>query len=322
VSWASSAAPTATISGPTPVGGVAERRLDDGSSRGGAGKHIVDALIEERAPTLFGNPATRWAMRHLLQPLLHYKEAVRAADMIAPLSGPEIMGLAVRELQIDVGTLGLYRLPARGRVVVAPNHPTGLADGVAVYEALRRVRDDLWFLANSDAIRWARGLADIIIPVEWVKSRRRQQGARRLLADVGEAFRNEAAVVIFPSGRISYMTWRGLRERPWLATAVTLARKFEAPILPLHIRARNSALFYALSQVSAELRDVTIFNELLNKHGRRFELTFGDLIDPADLPGDAGEAVALLQHHVEHELPRASRLPPALPRRRKLAARA
>lgn len=287
-----------------------------------AGKHIVDTLIEERAPTLFGFAPTRWAMRHLFQPVLHYREAVRAADLISTLSGPEIMRLAARELALEVGTLGLYRLPARGRVVIAPNHPTGLADGVAIYEALGRVREDLWFLANSDAIRWAKGLADIIIPVEWVKSKRNPTGSRRLLVDVGNAFRNEQAVIIFPSGRISYMTWRGLRERPWLATAVTLARKFEAPILPVHIRARNSALFYALSQISAELRDVTIFHELLNKRGRRFELTFGDLIDPADLPSDAGEAVGLLQHHVEHELPRASRLRPALPRRRKVPARA
>ena len=287
-----------------------------------AGKQIVDTLIEERAPTLFRYAPTRWAMRHLLQPILHYREAVWAADLISTLSGPEIMARAVREIEIEIGTLGLYRLPARGRVVIAPNHPTGLADGVAIYEALRQVRPDIWFIANSDAIRWAKGLGDIIIPVEWVKSKRSTVGSRRLLADLGTAFRNEQAVIIFPSGRISYMTWRGLRERPWLATAVTLARKFEAPILPVHIRARNSALFYALSQVSAELRDVTIFNELLNKRGRRFELTFGDLIDPADLPADAGEAVGLLQHHVEHELPRASRLRPALPRQRKVAVRA
>jgi putative hemolysin len=232
------------------------------------------------------------------------------------------MALAVSELEMGIGTLGLYRVPGQGRVVIAANHPTGLADGVAIYEALRRVRPDIWFLANSDAIRWAKGLGDIIIPVEWVKDKRSQSGSRRLLADVGKAFRNEQAVIIFPSGRISYMTWRGLRERPWLATAVTLARKFEAPILPVHIRARNSALFYTLSQISAELRDVTIFNELLNKRGRRFELTFGDLIEPADLPPDAGEAVSLLQHHVEHELPRASRLRPALPRQRNMTVRA
>ena len=36
----------------------------------------------------------------------------------------------------------------------------GLADGVAIYEALRRIRPDIWFIANSDAIRWAKGLGE------------------------------------------------------------------------------------------------------------------------------------------------------------------
>lgn len=282
-------------------------------------QHIVDALVEERAPTLFGHPATRWAMRLLLHRLLGYDEAVAAVDSVAALPGHAIMAHAVRELQVDVRTLGQYRLPAHGRVLVVPNHPTGLADGVAVWEALRRVRPDLHFLANGDAIRLASGMADLIIPVEWVKSKRNPAGSRRLLRDVAAAFEGGAAVVIFPSGRIAYMTPRGLRERAWMPTVVTLARRFEAPILPLHVRARNSALFYGLSQVSAELRDVTLFKELLNKRGRRFELTFGDLIDPADLPVDNGEAAALLQRHVEDELPRASRLRPALPQGPKLA---
>ena len=49
---------------------------------------------------------------------------------------------------------------------------------------------------------------------------------------------------------------------------MTLARRFSAPIVPLHIRARNSWLFYALSQLSHELRDITLFHELLNKEDR------------------------------------------------------
>jgi putative hemolysin len=286
------------------------------------GRRTVDTLIAERAPTLFRLTPTRWAMQHLLQPVLHYREAVEAANRVAHLGGHDIMALAVREIGIEVRTLGLYRVPAHGRVILAPNHPTGLADGVALCEALRRVRSDIHILANRDAIRLAAGLADIIIPVEWVKSRRSPGDSRRVLADVGNAFRAESAIIIFPSGRIAYMTPRGLRERPWLPTVVTLARRFEAPILPVHIRSRNSWLFYALSQVSAELRDVTLFHELLNKRGRPFELTFGDLVDPQDLPADPAEAVRLLRHHVEHDLPRASRLRPTLPRRRKLAARA
>lgn len=286
------------------------------------GKRIVDALIGERAPTLYGFPPSRWAMQRLLQPILHYREAVEVADRIAGMGGHDIMALGVSRLRLQVRTLGLYRVPSHGRVILAPNHPTGLADGVAIWEALRRVRPDLRILANRDAIRLAAGLADLMIPVEWVKSRRNPGDSRRVLADVGNAFRAEEAIVIFPSGRIAHMTVRGLRERPWLATVVTLARRFEAPILPVHIRARNSWLFYGLSQLSAELRDVTLFHELLNKGDRPFELTFGDLVDPHDLPPDPAEAVRLLQHHVEHDLPRASRLRPTLPRRRKLAARA
>lgn len=276
--------------------------------------HIVDRLIEERAPALFSHAPTRWAMRHLLYPWLGYHEAKAAADRAVSLSGPEIMDLAIRQIGMDIRTLGLIRLPPSGRLIIAANHPTGLADGVVVWNALKSVRQDLFILANSDAIRFAPGLADIFIPVEWVKNKRSPGSSRRMLADLAGVFRKEAALVIFPSGRLAYMHWRGLRERPWLSTVVTLARKFKAPILPLHIRARNSWAFYALSQVSHELRDVTLFHELLNKGGRRFELTLGLPIDPDDLPSDPAEAVSRLQHHVEHELPRASRQHPRIVR--------
>jgi len=282
--------------------------------------HIVDLLIEERAPFLLHQPVTRWLMRHLLYPVLGYADARAAVDRIYDLPGPAIMDLGVDELGLRVSSLGLSRLPRQGRVVIVANHPTGLADGVAVWQALRPIRRDLMMLANSDAIRIAPGLRDVFIPVEWTKGKRSQAGSRRLLTDVAGAFRREVALVIFPSGRISYLRWRGLTERPWLATAVSLARKFKAPIYPLHVRARNSALFYALSQISTELRDVTLFNELLNKHGQRYELTLGLPIDPDELPEDPQAAIEALQRHVEHELPRASRQQPRieLARRRPL----
>lgn len=304
----------------------ARRRVDmgDGSGRGGGdgvGRRTIDALLAERAPTLTRYAPTRWLLHRLLRPVLHYEEAVAAAGRIATMGGRRIMEHGVEHIGLEVRTLGVARIPRHGRLIVAPNHPTGLADGVAIFEALRPVRDDVKILANGDAIRLAPGLADVIIPVEWVKAKRSTTGSRRILKDVGEAFRAESAVVIFPSGRIAYMTPRGLKERPWLATVAAFSRKFGAPILPVHIRARNSALFYALSRLGPELRDITLFHELLNKGGRPFELTVGDLIQPADLPPDPAEAVRLLQHHVEHELPRASRLRPALQgRRQELAA--
>jgi putative hemolysin len=192
------------------------------------------------------------------------------------------------------------------------NHPTGLADGVALWRGLSPVRADLRILANGDALRIAPALSEVFIPVAWDASRRSSAGSRRVLGEIARALHDEAALVFFPSGRLAYLRWHGLAERPWLPTVVTVARKFAAPILPMHIRARNSWLFYALSQLSHELRDVTLFHELLNKRGRMFELTIGLPIDPADLPADPVTAVTLLQRHVEHELPRASKAHPLI----------
>lgn len=283
------------------------RERDQGEQR-----HIVDLLIEERAPVLLHRPVSAWLMRHLLYPVLGYAAARATVDRIQGLPGAAVMDLAVRELALRVAVLGLARLPRAGRVVIAANHPTGLADGVAVWQAFRRTRPDLMMLANGDAIRIAAGLREVFIPVEWARARRTQAGSRRLLADLAEAMAQERAVVLFPSGRLAYLRWRGLTERPWLGTAISLARRFGAPILPLHIRARNSALFYALSRLGTELRDVTLFHELLNKRGQRYTLTLGQPIDPAALPDDPAEAIGLLQRHVEHDLPRATARQPSL----------
>jgi putative hemolysin len=274
--------------------------------------HVVDQLIEERAPSLLRRPIGRWLTRHVLYPPLGYHEAKSAIDRVQGFSGARILTYAADEIAMRVRMLGGSRLPAKGRVVIAANHPTGLADGVALWHALSPIRGDLRILANGDALRIAPSLGDIFIPVEWMKSRRNAAGSRRVLGELARVLREEGALVFFPSGRLAFLHWQGLKERPWLPTVVSVARKFGAPILPLHIRACNSWLFYALSQFSHELRDVTLFHELLNKRGRRFELTLGLPIEPAELPDDPAEAVRLLQHHVEIELPRACRVHPRI----------
>ena len=264
--------------------------------------HLVDQLIRERAPRLFGAAPSRWLMRRFLYPVLGYEEAVRIADAVAPLSGRAAMALLRRELGLEVAVHGLEHVPRRGRLMIVANHPTGLADGVALWQALAERRPDLRLFVNRDALRVVPSCADLFIPVEWVKTKRTHAGSREVFRLTAAAFRDEAALVMFPSGRLAYLGPAGIRERPWLPTPINLARKHHAPILPLHIEAQNSALFYGLSQLSRELRDVTLFHELLNKRGRRFEVRIGPPLNPASLPPDPAAAIADLQRYVESGL--------------------
>jgi putative hemolysin len=262
-------------------------------------RHIIDQLIHERAETLLGRPVLGALGRAVLYPLLGYREAVRVADTMASLRGFEAMAFLSRELELDVRVRNDAVLPRAGAALIVGNHPTGIADGVVLFDALAPRRPDFTMFANRDAVRVAPTLADLIIPVEWLPDRRSRARMRETLQETQRAFRDARLVAMFPSGRLAWMDGGVLRERPWLPTAVSLARRHRVPIVPMHIEGRNSALFYLFSRLSTQLRDVTLFHEVLNKRGMRYVVTFGDPIPAEALDGDAEAVTARLQAHVE-----------------------
>lgn len=266
-----------------------------------SGKHIVDVLIEERAPRLMQRPRLWRAIQSVLYPALGYRRAVALADEIAPRPGPSAMDWTESFLQLRVQPWGLDAIPSQGGCVVVANHPGGIADGVAVWAALRQRRPDLCFFANRDALRVCPGLADIVLPVEWRTQSRRRDSTRETLRAALSAFRDGRCVVIFPAGRMAEWSWKrwGLKEKPWLPTAISLARRFDAPVIPLGVRQRMPFLYYALAQVSDELKDMTVFQGFMDKRRARYKLTFGTPVDPKSLPANEGEATEILRQRCE-----------------------
>lgn len=261
--------------------------------------HIVEQLIAERAPKLMARPRLFKAVKPLLYRLLAYDAAVFLADSIKPLSGRDAFKRVAHHISPRTAVTGLSELPKTGRCVVIANHPTGLADGLAVFQAIRDRRPDHCYLANADALRVIPKGEDIIIPVEWVKDKRSHAKARNTLLEIKKALEAERCVVIFPSGRLAQLSWTGLKEKQWESSAAMVARKYKAPIIPLNIKARNSILYYVFTKLNAELRDITLFHELLNKKGKIFRLTFGEAIDPQTLPKNADEATTSIRETVE-----------------------
>jgi putative hemolysin len=265
-------------------------------------EHIVDRLIAERAPRLAATPA--WpVLRPLLYSFLDYAKARRMADAIADLPGHAAMEHVSAMLSVKVAVQGLEHAPVRRRLIVVCNHPTGIADGVAVYDAFKGVRPDICFYANSDAHRVSRRLDEVLIPVEWVETKRTRERTRETLLLTREALEAERCLVIFPAGRLARRQADGsLADPPWAASAVSLARKYETAILPVHVAGPWSGLFHFFNRFSSELRDITLFHELLNKQGRAFALTVGAPIRPEVLEGEPSDAALRLKHFVEREL--------------------
>lgn len=263
--------------------------------------HIVDTLIAERGQKIVYHPL--WpVMRPFLYTLLRYAKAVEFADDIANMPGFQAFEYLSNILRLDINVVNGERIPEKGGFIMVSNHPTGIADGVAVFDLLKRRRPDMMFFANRDAIRVNPRFAEVIIPVEWREEHKSKLKARETLKLTNRAIEEQKATVLFPSGRIAYWANGRLNERPWKTSAVGLARKYDLPILPVHMKARNSGLFYWFAKWSTELRDMTVFHELLNKKGDRFDFTIGELISPERLEGDLNDVTAALEHHTVHAL--------------------
>ncbi len=265
--------------------------------------HIVDELIAERGQKIVKNPL--WpVMRPLLHVVLHYRQAINFADAIANLPGHDAMEYASRLLNLELRVHNEDRIPKTGGFMMVSNHPTGIADGVAVFDLLKNRRPDMMIFANRDAIRVNPRFADVIIPVEWREEYKSNLKARETLKITTRAIQDGKVTVLFPSGRIAYWANGRLNERPWKVSAVGLARKYGLPVLPVHMSARNSGLFYWLSKWSTELRDMTVFHEVLNKKSNIFEFNIGKLIAPEQLQGDPAEVTKALEHHCVQALSR------------------
>lgn len=264
--------------------------------------HIVDVLIAERAPRLTASPF--WpVVRPALYGVLGYGAAVRMADAIQPLSGAGTFDYISDLLKLKVATTNLDRLPAKGRCVVVCNHPTGIADGVAVFDAIEQRRSDMIFFANADAIRVSPRLDETIIPVEWVHEKRTREKTRSTLNAAREAFEAERCVVMFPAGRLARVDKEGqITDPEWAPTAASMARKYDAPVVPMHVTGPYSRLFHTFDRFSQELRDVTLFHELLNKEGKNFGVDVGLPIPAERLDVDAAKATEALKHFTERTL--------------------
>lgn len=261
-------------------------------------KDRLEPLIAERAPWLKrGGFAVRSA-RSVLDRLLCYDAAVAFATELDPQRSRDIMDVAASRLARRVDVSGAEHIPAIGPALVVANHPTGIGDGIMLWHAIARTRPDAFFYANSDILRVLPQMKDLICPVEWRQDKRTRSKTRATMAYTRTAFENGRLGVIFPSGRLAKRRNLTLHERPWMTSAAMLARKFDLPVIPVNIQARNSYIFYLFDLMHPSLRDITLFHETLNKDRQTFRITIGRPLPARTLSADTCTATQTLRDAV------------------------
>jgi len=264
--------------------------------------HPIDQIIEERCPKLMSNKFFWSLVRPTIYKVFKYQTAKNITDDISNKSGYGCFEYLTNLLNFNLEIKNLNNIPKKGPIILAGNHPTGLTDGIVMFEVLKDRRPDYTLYANIDMIKLSKGFEDIIIPVDWNEKNKTAQKSREILKRTKMTLNKGNCLLVFPSSRLSKRVGLKLIERPWLNTIIKLSKKYNAPIIPFHMTGHNSLFYYFLDIFNEELKNISLFSELVNKKEFKYKITFGKIIDPDSLKADLQKETEKIQKYVEFTL--------------------
>lgn len=235
----------------------------------------VDALLEQHFPRFSNRPLITLPIRSLLRRLLREEQFVRFAEQYPHLRGMEFVEQVLETLQCTYTVSDRERenIPVSGRVMIIANHPIGSLDGLALLKLVHDSRPDVRVVAND--------LLETITPLRpHLLSVRVMTGVtmKEQISRIDQALANEEAVIIFPAGEVSRLSPRGIRDGRWHKGFLRLAARAKAPILPIHVRGRNSLSFYTASMLARPLSTLMLIGEMFHRRRQPLKLTIGSLI--------------------------------------------
>ena len=251
----------------------------------------LQAQLAERFPRWFTGRRAR-----LVGPLVRgfgrWSRLPEAADFLEThghLRGLAFVEVALSYLDVryTVDQVERERIPETGRLLIVANHPCGALDALALLHLVGSVRPDVRVLAN-DLLASVTPLRELMLPLRILGGRPTPESLRA----VEDALAQEQCVIVFPAGEVSRLGWRGVRDGRWRRGFLRFARGSGAPVLPVRVQARNSALFYGVSALNKAAATALLPRELFSRRGSRIHLRVGQ---PQRIAPGEPDATALVR---------------------------
>ena len=231
----------------------------------------LDSVLDDLWPQ--ARPAP-W-QKSLLKRLFYEDEFQQFAAAHRHLKGLDMVEQVLEHLDIlcTVSARDLEQIPEHGPLVIIANHPTGTLDGLALLYAVSRVRRDVKVVTNR-MLTHLEPLSSLFIPVDNMGGRT----AKSSLVQMEQHLQNAGVLIFFPAGEVSRPTRKGIRDKKWHSGFIKLAGTLRVPLLPVHIQAHNSLLFYASTLVSPTLSMLLLMQQMFRRRHSQLPIKIGQQI--------------------------------------------
>ena len=197
---------------------------------------------------------------------------------------------AVKELNLGLNIEGVENIPPHPEsCIFVANHPFGGMDAITIIHLLRDIRPDIKFIVN-DLLMAVTTLKEKFVGVNKVG-----RSAAQSLQKVEEQFASGTATFLFPAGLVSRKIDGQIRDLEWKKTFVTKAKKYDKPVIPVHIDGRLTNRFYRLASIRKLLGIKLNFemfflvDELFKQQNKKINIVAGAPISPYTFTKDKSD---------------------------------
>ena len=258
----------------------------------------IEQTLAERLPWLAQHPGIRRPMAGMLGRLADQDGFNRVLERVGASEGLDFVErvLDVLGTSYHVNQRERENIPVDGALLVVANHPLGMQDALALLQLVSSVRSDVRILGN-DWLAVVPQLRKLLLPVDVFGN-----GATSRLRGIYRALDNGEALIVFPAGEVSRVGPAGVRDGRWSDGFARLSLRSKAPVLPVHVAARNSTMFYGLSMLAKPLSTAMLPREAVAPGERRIGFSIGALVSAEELQrrsgGSSEQAAKLMRRHV------------------------
>lgn len=236
----------------------------------------VEQVLSSKYPDFADKPSSiRNSTLYLLRRLVREREINSFLANNQHLQGFEFIDQVLDHFNFSYSLDNRARanIPSTGRVIIVANHPLGALDGLALLKLVGEVRKDVKIVAN-DMLMHFDTLQSLFLPVDNMGKNTRKRDIGRIV----QSLQNEQAIIIFPAGEVSRAGLTGIKDGKWNSGFLRIARKANAPILPVYIGGKNSSLFYGISYLNRNLSTLLLPREMFNKQSKTLPIKIGEPI--------------------------------------------
>jgi len=233
----------------------------------------VEVALQEKIPDIYKKiPAV---ILRLIKKIIRQEDINRMIHESSHLNGIPLVDWALDQFGVDIVVKGKEWIPKNGQFIFSANHPLGSLDGLAIITVVATIHQSVKFIAN-DLLKVIKGLEPVFLYIARFGEIDRQNAR-----EINKTLASDAQLLVQPAGTVSKRNPVKISDLPWNKFFIRKAIQYKRDVIPVHVQARNSRLFYNFSsfrkifRIKSNLEMFLLPREMFNKSGKTITITVG-----------------------------------------------